>query len=418
MKQEAALCHWLTAVRDEMNPQEKKIMGLTAASHNLVHLYEGVLPPILPLLLIEFHTDYFHMGMIVTIFSYAFGIGSLPAGYFSDRFRPGKLVSLFLLGAGGLSVCVGTVNSLGFYGVLMGLIGLCCSLYHPASNTLISQVMSEKGNAFGIHGIAGSLGVAIAPVLSASIASAIGWKAPHILFGLLGIGAGLYSLSRSFQTPVPAAKNILSPQPRATGLGVSVTALVVFYLSAAFLGLTYKGIMTFLPVYMGERVSMAFMGISKLTLAGSCATFALLSGAIGQYVGGRLVDRWRPEFVYAGAIWLGTVFVFLMAVSSNGLLIASAVMYAFFYFATQPIQNFMLSRYLPQDRYGLGFGIHFFITFGIGSTAAAFSGYLADYHGLASVFFAMGGCFVASSCLAGYLILQTRTPIAPQKIQK
>ena len=185
-------------------------------------------------------------------------------------------------------------------------------------------------------------------------------------------------------------------------------ALVVFYLSAAFLGLTYKGIMTFLPVYMAERVGVDILGISKLTLAGSFATFALLSGAIGQYVGGRLVDRWRPEFIYAGAIWIGTVFVFLMAASSNGLLIAASVMYAFFYFSTQPMQNFMLSRYLPQDRYGLGFGIHFFITFGVGSTAAAFCGYLADHYGLASVFLAMGACFVVSSCLAGYLILQTR----------
>jgi MFS family permease len=396
-----------------MNFKEKKIMGLTAVSHNLVHLYEGVLPPILPLLLIEFHTDYFHMGMIVTIFSYAFGLGSLPAGYFSDRFRPGKLISMFLLGAGGLSICIGAVNSLWVYGVLMGLIGLCCSLYHPASNTLITQVMSEKGRAFGIHGIAGSLGVAIAPVLSAAIGSGIGWKAPHILFGLLGIGAGLYSLNKSVQTPVPDTKKNLSSQPRTSGLRVSVPALVVFYLSAAFLGLTYKGIMTFLPVYMGERVSVEFLGISRLALAGSFATFALLSGAVGQYIGGRMVDRWRPEFIYAGAICMGTAFVFLMAVSSNGVLIASAVMYAFFYFATQPIQNFMLSRYLPPDRYGLGFGVHFFITFGVGSTAAAFSGYLADHHGLASVFYAMGGCFVASSCLAGYLILQTRTQLKP-----
>lgn len=394
-----------------MNYKEKKIMGLTFGSHNLVHLYEGVLPPIIPLLLIEFNTDYFHAGLIVTIFSYAFGLGSLPAGYFSDHIRPGKLVSIFLFGAGGLSICIGAVNSLWVYGVLMGLIGLCCSLYHPASNTLISQVISEKGKAFGIHGIAGSLGVAIAPILAAAIGAGIGWKAPHIIFGLLGIGAGLYSLNKSVQAPVPVGKNILSPQPRSTGLSVSMLSLVVFYLSAAFLGLTYKGIMTFLPVYMGERVSMEFMGISRLTLAGSLATFALLSGAVGQYIGGRLVDRWRPELIYAAAICLGTVFVFLMALGSNGVLIASAVMYAFFYFATQPIQNFILSRYLPQDRYGLGFGIHFFITFGVGSTAAAFSGYLADHYGLGSVFYAMGGCFVVSCCLSGYLILQTRTQL-------
>ena len=63
-----------------MNPEEKKIMRLTVASHSLVHLYEGVLPPLIPLMMVEFSTDYFHLGLIVTVFSYAFGFGSLPSG--------------------------------------------------------------------------------------------------------------------------------------------------------------------------------------------------------------------------------------------------------------------------------------------------------------------------------------------------
>jgi hypothetical protein len=65
-----------------MNREEKKIIGLTVSSHSLVHLYEGVLPPLIPLLVGEFTTDYFHLGVVVTIFSYAFGLGSLPAGLF------------------------------------------------------------------------------------------------------------------------------------------------------------------------------------------------------------------------------------------------------------------------------------------------------------------------------------------------
>ena len=48
-----------------MNQEEKKIMGLTTTSHGLVHLYEGVLPPLLPLVMAEFGTDYFTMGIIV-----------------------------------------------------------------------------------------------------------------------------------------------------------------------------------------------------------------------------------------------------------------------------------------------------------------------------------------------------------------
>jgi MFS family permease len=164
-----------------LNKREKKIMGLIIGSHSLVHLFEGVLPPLIPLLILEFSTDYFHLGLVVTVFSYAFGLGSLPAGILADKFGPRRLVSIYLFGAGLSAILVWPVNTLWSYGIIMGLIGMCCSTYHPAANTLISLSMANKGHAFGIHGIAGSLGVAGVPVLSAFIGSIFGWRAPHVL---------------------------------------------------------------------------------------------------------------------------------------------------------------------------------------------------------------------------------------------
>jgi len=121
-----------------------------------------------------------------------------------------------------------------------------------------------------------------------------------------------------------------------------------------------------------------------------------------------LVDRFGPEKIYATAICIGALFVWMMAVSTDWILIGSAVTYAFFYFATQPVQNYMLSRYLPPHRHGIGFGTQFFITFGVGSTAAAVSGYIADQYGLPSIFYAMTGCFVVSSILSLVLIYYSR----------
>ncbi len=390
-----------------MSREEKKIMGLTISSHGLVHLYEGVLPPLIPLLMGEFGTDYLHLGIVVTVFSYCFGLGALPAGLLSDRVGPLRLVSIYLFGSGLLSVCMWPVGSLPTYGVLMGLIGLFCSTYHPASNTLISHAITERGKAFGIHGIAGSLGVAVIPVLSAWTGSAMGWKAPHILFGLWGVGVGLYSLSVP-RRPALAQSVKSATEPEVNSRTVSYLNLVVFFSSATALGLTYRGIMTFLPAYMGQNVHLSFLKMDTVALGGTIATLALLSGAVGQYLAGRLVDRYVPERIYLGAIVIGTIFVFLMARGSNILLVGAAIVYAFFYFSTQPVQNYLLSRYLPRHRHGLGYGVHFFLTFGVGSTAAAISGYLADHFGLASVFHAMGLCFIASSCLALFLVLRAR----------
>jgi MFS family permease len=393
-------------VKQRLNKEEKRILTLTTASHSLVHLFEGVLPPLIPLLMMEFGTDYFHLGLVVTVFSYAFGIGSLPSGYLADKMGPRRLITLFLFGAGILAMGVWPMNSLVSYGILMGGIGLFCSTYHPASNTLISLGIRAKGKAFGIHGIAGSLGVASVPLISAWIGSALGWKAPHIMYGFIGILAGFYSLS------VPRYPVVREKEDAAAAgkdpLIISYFNLVVFFLSAMALGLTYKGIMTFLPAYMGESIHIGGLQIGKVALGGTVATIALLSGALGQYAAGRGVDRFGAEELYLGGILLGTVFVFLMAVSSNLILVLFAVMYAFFFFSTQPIQNYILSTYLPRHRYGVGFGTHFFITFGVGSTAAAVSGYLADHFGLRSVFHAMGGCFLLSAAMATVLLIRVR----------
>jgi MFS family permease len=133
---------------------------------------------------------------------------------------------------------------------------------------------------------------------------------------------------------------------------------------------------------------------------------ALLSGAAGQYLAGRLTDRFQPERIYLGSVMFGTVFVFMMSMAANLILVVSAVLYAFFFFSSQPIQNYLVSKYLPLHRQGLGYGILFILTFGVGSTAAAVSGYLADHFGLESVFYAMGGCFLASTGLVLALVIR------------
>jgi len=311
-------------------------MGLTIGSHSLVHLFEGVLPPLIPLMITQFNTDYFHLGLVVTVFSYAFGLGSLPAGIIADSLGPRRLISMYLFGAGLFAILVWPIQTLLTYGIIMGFIGLCCSTYHPAKP--------------------------------------IGEADKKIQFVRLDRKA--------------------------------LVTICIFFLSATALGMTYKGIMTFLPTYMGTRVELSFMNLNSVTLGGTITTIALASGALGQYFAGRLVDRYSAEKLYLGAVVIGMICVFIMAVSTNALLVVIAVIYAFFYFSTQPIQNLLVSRYLPPHRQGLGYGILFFLTFGVGSTAAAVSGYIADRLGLEVVFNFMGICFIMSASMVMLLVLR------------
>lgn len=395
-----------------MHSSERKILKLTAGSHFLVHLFEGAIPPLIPILVITFETNYFTMGIIVTVFSYLFGFGALPSGFLAGRIGPRRLVTAYLLGAGIASVAVFGVNSLPAYGVLMGLAGLAASTYHPAANTLISYAVRRKGNAFGIHGITGSLGTATVPVLTAVLASRMGWQAPHVLYGVLGIALAVYSLR------VPEYRSAAAEaQPAADRAGVerarTVAAFVVLIVSAAALGLAYRGVITFLPSYMGEQVRFAFLGDDAVTIGGLVATVALLSGALGQYISGKLVDRYSAERLYLIAISVAGVFVLLMSQTTGVLLVAAAVMFALFYFATQPMQNYLLAQYVPSRMQGAGFGIHFFMVFGVGSAAAAIAGFIADRLGLAAVFYAMTACFIVGAAMALYLVVSARRSALP-----
>ncbi len=145
-----------------------------------------------------------------------------------------------------------------------------------------------------------------------------------------------------------------------------------------------------------------------MALGGIVAGFVLLSGAVGQYIAGRLLDKYKPENLYLFSIVFGTIFAFLITIGSNLILILSSILYAFFYFSIQPVQNYIISQYLPKHRHGFGYGMLFFLTFGVGSTAAVVSGWIADRFGLVFVFYSMGFCFIVSSCLALILTLNTK----------
>lgn len=389
-----------------MHRRERQILLLAVAAHALVHVFDGMIAPLIPLLVREFETNYFRIGIVVTLFSILFGLGALPAGILADRVGPRRLITAYLLGAGGAFMAVALAGTYWSYAAVMAVAGLFCSTYHPAANTIIGKEIEARGNAFGIHGIAGSLGTAAAPVMVAWLGSRAGWRTPHVVFGAIGVLVALYSL----RIPVKADYGDGEKRPRVT-LATEIAplaAMVAFYIAAALTGLAYRANMTFLPSFMGERIT--FSGVDVVTMGGIMATFTLLSGAVGQYVGGRLVDRFSPDRLYVIALGGSTVFLLLMIIGGPVLLVASAVVFAFFYFMVQPIQNDILARYIPSERLGMAYGIHFLLVFGAGSFGGAGAGFIADRAGLAAVFVASILCFLLSLLLIMFMIWNRHHP--------
>jgi MFS family permease len=393
--------------RRDMTREERKIIGVTTAAHGLNHGYILIFSAVLPMLQKDFHTDYFHLGIIGNICFFAFGLGSLPAGIIADRIGSRRMITLYLFGAALSSFLVALSNSLVGLGLLIGMVGIFCSTYHPASNTLISRGMRKPGRGFGIHGISGSLGIALTPVVAGFLASDLGWKTAYAIFGIAGVAVGLASLTLQ-EVPEGNGNDTIEGSTSQEEGGKSFLSLIIFLVSSVTIGLCYRGVMTFLPTYMAQKVHIEFLPIGSVALGGMMSTVALLFGTVGQYIGGYLSDRYLTEKIYFGAYLLGAPFLFLVGLSSDLFVVLSALAYAFFYFSTQPTGSHLMARYTSVRFRGTGYGVYFFLTFGVGSFGSTLSGYMADLLGLEWVFHTMGFLFVVSGMLAFILIILAR----------
>jgi MFS family permease len=305
------------------------------------------------------------------------------------------------LTAAGASLLVALSPSPVVLGVFLTILGLCIGLYHPAAISLIAQGAERRGRVLGYHGMAGNIGIAVAPAIALAFAATVGWRWSYVF--LAGLALAMVVLLQLLRLPTvshsrPRADTAATaPQQRAK---VAVAALVLIYMAYVLNGFIYRGSMTFLPTLIEEQVHIHILGINETALAGSLTTLALLTGGVGQYLGGSLSDRGSLERL-ATLLALALVpALLLMGMSGGLLLVAAAAVFVFFNFAGQPVYNILLAEYVPGSALGRSYGLSFFASFGLGSTAASFSGLLADRWGTSSVFLALAGFGAAVLALA------------------
>jgi MFS family permease len=359
-------------------------------AHATVHCTELTYAALLLRIGDQFGVDKLVLGFIANAFALAFGIGALPSGLLVDRLGSARVLRVCFLTAAGASLLVALSPSPLALGILLTILGFCIGLYHPAAVSLIAQAAERRGLVLGYHGMAGNIGVAAAPAIALAFASTVGWRWSYVF--LAGLALAMVILLQLLRLPAlsegrpRADRAATAPQRTAK---VAIAALVLIYLAYVLNGFIYRGSITFLPTLIEEQVHIRFLGIDEAALAGSLTTLALLTGGVGQYLGGSLSDRVVPERL-APVIAAAVVPALLLVGFSSGLLVVAAVaVFVFFNFAGQPVYNLLMADYAPGTALGRSYGLSFFAAFGLGSTAATFSGLLADRWGTSSVFLAL-----------------------------
>ncbi|MBA7698555.1 Multidrug resistance protein MdtG [subsurface metagenome] len=385
---------------------EKQVVAYTSVCHALDHIFELAYGVVLIGIAQEFGVGLFLLGVLANITGFAFGLASLPSGFLADRIGERRLLMIFCLGSGLASITVGLSPNIYVLGVALAVLGLVLGIYHPVGSAFVSRATKHRGMAFGYLGVGGNLGVALGPILAGAIASTLGWRAPYLIFAIPAflVAGLLYSFTRTKIPPVSEETAVETDAER-THSHLLILPLALIFVASAVNGFVYRGLITFLPLYLSQRLHFTFFHLDSMALAGSFTTVALIFGVLGQFLGGYLSERRRHEVLALVVATAVAPLLLLMGKSEGLILMLAAISFAFFHFMGQPVYNNLIADYSPASWRGRSYGIGFFCTFGLGSFSATLLGYTAEQLGTNWVFIVMAGiALITLACIVVLLV--------------
>jgi len=399
-----------------MRTRPTSLVAYIATVHGLIHTIEMTYAALLSRIDDEFGAGLFVLGIVANVFAFGFGFSALPSGFLVDRLGSQRVLTIAFGLAAVAALLVATSPNTAMLAVFLGLLGLSIGLYHPAGISLIAQATAGpdggRGLALGWHGVAGNLGIAVAPVLAIGVAEALDWRWAYVLLAILALLAALslrlVSLPRAGPFGVEAREaepprepvRTATDRPRSGSGLLAFAPLLLVYGVFVLNGFVYRGSLTFLPLHIEEHVHVSWFGLDDAWLAGSLTTLALLAGAFGQLFGGAMSERHRLERLAVPLTFSMLPFLLLMGLTTGLPLVLFSALFVFANFSSQPVYTGLIADYSPERALGRSYGISFFAAFGIGSAAATVAGFFADRWGTDAVYQALAGFVLVTLTLS------------------
>jgi sugar phosphate permease len=373
------------------------ILALTVAAYVITYMDRVVISTAVPSIQKEFGFSIVTMGWILGAFQWAYALFQIPGGWFGDRIGPRRALTLIVMW---WSVFT-SATTLAWNAISMAsvrfLFGMGEAGAFPIATRSLSRWMlpSERGFSQGITHAGSRLGAALTPALVAFIIAGYGWRAPFVIFGMLGllwasvwfwyyrdspaehkgvnaaerdlIQSGLGSVAKT-RRAVPWKQILSSPQ---------MWMVCAMYFCYAYNVSVY---LTWFPKYLSDH-----RGFS-LQKMGLYASLPLLAGTIGDLCGGWISD------ILAKRIFDITMARRVVAISG---FLLSAVSIVLATLTSDPLQSVIYSCFAMLGM-ELTVGVSWAVTIDIGGESAG------SVSALMNTFGNTGGA--TASVLTGYLV--------------
>jgi MFS family permease len=334
-----------------------RIIALVGAAHMTSHFLQLALPPLFPVLRQAFDVPYVALGLVMTVFYAASGIGQTVSGFLVDRLGARRVLLAGMTLFAGATAAFGLVPTFWLLLPVALVAGLGNSVFHPADYAIFNASIGSGwlARAYSVHGILGNLGWVLAPVVVVGVAQAAGWRAALVTAGGLGLAATVVVAA---QTRPLAGHHELVGRPSARPLASDVRVLLSPPIVAAFayftlLATALVGIQTFAVSGL-----VAIYG-TPIALATGALTGFYLGNAGGILAGGVLADHTRRHDVVAATGMLGAAVLTLTVGSgalATALLTAVMALAGFAMGMTSPSRDVLVRGATPRGASGKVFG--------------------------------------------------------------
>jgi len=397
-----------------MNDNSRSIVLFAGISHAIVHTYELSIPILVTIWLVEFPVSTATVGVIVSIGYALFGIGALPGGILADRWGSRRLIVGCLAGMGLSFLLLSIAPGILTIAIALAAWGIAASVYHPSGLSLISTGVDDRGSAFAYHGMAGNIGIAFGPLLTALLLLTFDWRMATRLLVLPTVVAIGYALTTEFNESAAVSVEGGTEQPASESEEMSFSKFITdsralftagFALAMVIVilnGLFYRGMLTFLPDVLDQFLPPITDYIQlfdpnspiaeEFTLSSYLYAALLTIGIGGQYVGGKVSDRIPSTTglaVVFGALMVVTIGFVPAASGGIGTLLVVSGLLGFLLFALQPLYQATIADHSPPGDRGLSYGYTYLMSFGIGAAGAAIAGFLLSVVTTDSTFLAL-----------------------------
>ena len=387
--------------------RDVRVIGLIGAAHFFSHFFQLVLPPLFPLLKTVFGVPYVALGLTMSVFFAASGIGQTLSGFLVDRVGAHRVLM------GGMALFAGSIALAGLvptYWMLLPvalLAGLGNSVFHPADYSILNSSVDPRriGRGYSAHAISGNLGWAVAPPVVFALTAHFGWRAALVTVGGLGVAmvavlaaqGGVFGPVRSGARGRSAVADM-----RLLFTAPILSAFAYFaFIATALIGVQTFGVTGLVRVYE-----------TPMALATAALTAFLFGGAAGILAGGMLADRTSRHDLVAVAGLIAAA-VLMMALATGGvaasLLPVVLAVAGFSQGITGPSRDMLVRAATPPGASGKIFGfVYSGLDLGSCLVPVAF-GWLLDHGDPRMLFVAVG---VLMLCTIG-TVVQVRRSARP-----